>query len=127
MSVMPASYRPVTAATTWHTRRVELTEAWLTDGDKAKRSARSASRAARRRRSTEGQRRKVYGRDDYTCLGCNLHDPTGLALTLDHVIPESRGGGNSKANLQTLCDPCNQAKADRMPESFRAYVPGDRP
>lgn len=106
---------------------MELTEAWLTDGDKAKRSARSASRAARRRRSTEGRRLRVYWRDRYTCVGCGLRDRTGEALTLDHVIPEARGGGNTVANLQTMCDPCNQAKDDRMPESFRAYVPGDRP
>lgn len=51
-------------------------------------------------------RTKVYERDAYRCRGCGTH----LALTCDHVVPESKGGPTTLENLQTLCQPCNSAK-----------------
>ncbi|WP_426491088.1 HNH endonuclease [Hymenobacter sp. 102] len=41
-------------------------------------------------------------------------------LTLDHIIPLSRGGGWHRENLQCLCQHCNQAKADKMPYDLAA-------
>jgi 5-methylcytosine-specific restriction endonuclease McrA len=35
-------------------------------------------------------------------------------LTLDHVVPRSRGGPGSLSNLVPACGPCNVAKGDRM-------------
>ncbi|MCP4324046.1 MAG: HNH endonuclease, partial [Alteromonadales bacterium] len=35
-------------------------------------------------------------------------------LTMQHVIPYSRGGETSPSNLVTLCEPCNQQYADRV-------------
>ena len=37
-------------------------------------------------------------------------------MTIDHVIPRSRGGGNTWSNLVTCCKKCNQKKRDRTPE-----------
>jgi 5-methylcytosine-specific restriction endonuclease McrA len=37
------------------------------------------------------------------------------ALTLDHVIPQSRGGANTWENLVAGCKPCNNRKGDRTP------------
>ncbi len=62
--------------------------------------------AARRKR-----REKVYIRDAYTCQGCFEVFPADQ-LTLDHIKPACLGGSNRMENLQAMCFPCNQAKAD---------------
>ncbi len=54
----------------------------------------------------------VLRRDKYCCGYCGI--PRGV--TVDHVIPTSRGGKNSWANTVACCDPCNQRKRDRTPE-----------
>lgn len=41
------------------------------------------------------------------CLACNRDD---LPLTVDHIVPISKGGTNWPDNLQPLCWPCNQRK-----------------
>ena len=50
----------------------------------------------------------VYDRDYYECLECGALEE----LTLDHVIPKSKGGCSREENYQTLCRSCNQAKSD---------------
>lgn len=59
-------------------------------------------------RSNSGKREAVYKRDGYRCLKCGCTEN----LTLDHVLPRSKGGSNEIENLQTLCKPCNEDKAD---------------
>jgi 5-methylcytosine-specific restriction endonuclease McrA len=39
-----------------------------------------------------------------------------LPLTIDHVIPKSKGGDDSWDNLVAACLPCNNKKGDRTPE-----------
>jgi len=36
----------------------------------------------------------------------------GIYMTVDHVIPRCKGGGNNSANLVTACERCNNMKAD---------------
>jgi 5-methylcytosine-specific restriction endonuclease McrA len=49
-------------------------------------------------------------RDAYRCQECgSWHD-----LTVDHVIPESKGGPTTLENLRVLCQPCNSRKGDRL-------------
>lgn len=57
-------------------------------------------------------RHAVFRRDRHTCQYCGR----GGALTLDHVMPQSRGGGDTWENLVTACAPCNHAKANRTPD-----------
>jgi 5-methylcytosine-specific restriction endonuclease McrA len=51
------------------------------------------------------------------------------SLTLDHVIPKSKGGMNTWENLVTSCFKCNLKKANRTPEeakmkmSHKPFVP----
>lgn len=42
--------------------------------------------------------------------------PTGalILMTQDHIIPKSRGGGNTQSNLQTMCQPCNCKKGNSI-------------
>lgn len=59
-------------------------------------------------------RRTVLARDQYTCQYCG--DAPGRAdLTLDHVVPRSRGGATEWDNVVAACRPCNQRKGNRTP------------
>ena len=51
-------------------------------------------------------RTAVYERDLYRCVTCGTH----LDLTLDHIVPWSKGGPDTVENLQTMCRPCNSSK-----------------
>ncbi len=60
-------------------------------------------------------RKNLLLRDRYTCQFCGrvfaAHE-----LTLDHVIPRSRGGHTDWDNLVACCHTCNNQKGDRLPE-----------
>ncbi len=56
-------------------------------------------------------RREVLKRDNHSCQYCG----SNKRLTLDHVIPVSKGGGHKWDNVVTACEPCNQRKRDRTP------------
>ncbi len=65
-------------------------------------------RDAHRRKIT---RRAVFARDDWSCQYCG----SGSSLTVDHVIPRSKGGPSDWENIVASCAPCNRRKGDRMP------------
>lgn len=50
-------------------------------------------------------------RDEFTCQFCG-HKHGHKSLTIDHVVPKSKGGEFSWSNLVAACKPCNQAKKD---------------
>ena len=66
-------------------------------------------RDAHRRKIT---RRAVFARDRWTCQYCGQERGN---LTVDHVIPRSKGGGSGWENIVTCCAPCNRRKGDRLP------------
>ena len=66
----------------------------------------------RRRRHPRFSRQNVFIRDLYTCQYCNT-PYTKSNLTLDHVIPISKGGKTEWTNIVAACNPCNAAKADK--------------
>jgi 5-methylcytosine-specific restriction endonuclease McrA len=57
-------------------------------------------------------RKRLYRRDDNQCVYCS----SKKSLTIDHVLPKSRGGKNTWGNLVTCCNPCNIKKGNRTPE-----------
>lgn len=61
-------------------------------------------------------RKNILRRDLYSCQYCKRAD---VALTLDHVIPKSKGGDDSWENLITACISCNNKKGDRTPEESK--------
>jgi 5-methylcytosine-specific restriction endonuclease McrA len=54
-------------------------------------------------------RREVLRRDNHTCQYCG----STRKLTLDHIIPRSRGGTHTWDNVVTACESCNSRKGDR--------------
>ena len=60
-------------------------------------------------------RRNLFKRDHETCQYCG--DQPGLdSLTIDHIMPRSRGGTSTWENCVLACVECNKRKADRTPE-----------
>jgi 5-methylcytosine-specific restriction endonuclease McrA len=57
-------------------------------------------------------RREVFMRDGYRCQYCGRKSRD---LTLDHVIPRSRGGTHTWDNIVSACKSCNHGKAGRTP------------
>ncbi len=60
-------------------------------------------------------RKNILLRDRNTCQFCGEQFSSG-ELTLDHVVPRSRGGPSSWENLVACCYDCNNRKGDRTPE-----------
>lgn len=73
----------------------------------------------RRRREASGMKRlRIYMRDKFRCQYCGEKKPAS-ELTLDHILPRSRGGDNSPVNIVTACVACNNRKSDRTPAEAR--------
>lgn len=81
-------------------------------------------------------RPNIYARDHYLCLYCGAKEgstrivngkPERVVLTLDHILPESRGGPFAWDNLASACARCNRNKGDRTPEEAGMplrHIPG---
>jgi len=66
-------------------------------------------------------RRNLYKRDRNTCQYCSKRPGTS-ELTIDHVIPRSRGGKSSWENCVLACVRCNRKKADRTPDEVGLHL-----
>jgi 5-methylcytosine-specific restriction endonuclease McrA len=64
-------------------------------------------------------RQNIFRRDGQKCLYCGSRED----LTLDHVLPRSRGGKTSWQNLVTACKRCNSKKGDFTPEEANMRLP----
>jgi len=66
-------------------------------------------------RQVSFSRRNIFHRDQFRCQYCGRHLPKA-ALTIDHVLPQSRGGQDTWENLVLACKTCNVKKRNRTPE-----------
>lgn len=70
-------------------------------------------------------KQNIFKRDGFKCAYCY----STFNLTVDHVIPKSRGGKNNWENLVTCCLNCNHKKDNRTPEEagmsllIKPYIP----
>jgi len=62
-------------------------------------------------------RRALFARDGWRCQYCGESG----RLTLDHVVPRSRGGESVWENVVASCAPCNLKKGDQLPEEARMH------
>ena len=58
-------------------------------------------------------RQNVFHRDNHTCQYCGCN---GGQLSIDHVIPRSRGGEHTWENITTACLKCNVKKGNQTPK-----------
>lgn len=69
-------------------------------------------------RKVRFSRRNVYVRDGHCCVYCGTR-ASEAELTLDHVVPRSRGGRTTWDNVVAACRPCNAQKGGRTPTEAR--------
>jgi 5-methylcytosine-specific restriction endonuclease McrA len=63
-------------------------------------------------------RRALFARDGWRCQYCG----SAGRLTLDHVVPKSRGGDSVWENVVASCAPCNLRKGNRLPEEVQMHL-----
>ena len=56
-------------------------------------------------------KRNVLIRDKFTCQYCG--DISSQKMTIDHIVPQSKGGPNTWENTVACCSRCNAKKADK--------------
>ncbi len=80
------------------------------------------------RNSVKFNRRNIFLRDGHCCQYCRKRFPR-QQLSLDHVMPRSRGGGDSWENVVCACLACNVRKGGRTPHEagMALNVPPVRP
>lgn len=64
------------------------------------------------------QQEIAFSRDGGRCHYCNV----GGAMTIDHVVPRSMGGGNSADNIVLACKSCNSSKGPKTYQEFLEFV-----
>ena len=68
-------------------------------------------------------RHYIFARDRWQCQYCDKPHTKNRTLTLDHIIPESRGGPTVVGNLVTACKQCNTKKTNTPLDAFLAKKP----
>ena len=66
-------------------------------------------------------RHMLYGKQEGICAGCRVLFPF-RNMTVDHIVPQSKGGNDHIENLQLLCAACNSMKGVRSQEQFVARL-----
>jgi 5-methylcytosine-specific restriction endonuclease McrA len=73
------------------------------------------------RKQVKLNRRNIYARDGNRCQYCGRRFPTS-ELSIDHVLPKSRGGLTTWDNVVCCCTDCNVKKGGRTPREARARL-----
>lgn len=64
-------------------------------------------------------KKNIMIRDSFTCQYCNTIKEK---LTIDHIIPVSKGGKSSFENCVAACKNCNSKKGSKLPSEARMYL-----
>jgi 5-methylcytosine-specific restriction endonuclease McrA len=91
----------------------------------AKKAKKSDSKNQTPKRRTQGmnwitkkKRLAIHLRDGLCCAYCGNPVEGGASLSLDHLVPYSKGGSNDAANLVTACGMCNSSRGNRDWKQF---------
>jgi len=63
-------------------------------------------------------KKNVYIRDDFECAYCGFKSKK---LTIDHILPKSRGGKSTFENCVASCKPCNNKKGNKLCSEIKMY------
>ena len=74
-------------------------------------AVKQSGKKKRKSKCSRSKKQKVLALDPICCY-CQK----AKSVTVDHVIPRSKGGSNDLSNLVGCCYPCNQKKADMPPQ-----------
>ena len=74
--------------------------------------------------SYKTHRHTLYGRQEGICGGCRVMFPF-RNMTVDHIVPQTKGGSDHLNNLQLLCGACNSMKGVRSQEAFIVKLKAD--
>ncbi len=69
--------------------------------------------------SYKTHKHQLFGKQEGICAGCQIAFPF-RNMTIDHIVPQSKGGTDHIDNLQLLCGACNSLKGDREQARFLA-------
>lgn len=73
--------------------------------------------AVKRKRYSEEQRREIYKKSGGCCQLCG-RKISFTEMTVDHIMPISKGGSNDMDNTEATCRICNQFKSNIFPDQF---------
>lgn len=66
-------------------------------------------------------KRRIYDRQSGLCAYCGHHRNIKY-MTVDHIIPLSKGGKDEEWNLQCVCKKCNGLKSNMLPGEFTIFL-----
>lgn len=66
-------------------------------------------------------KQSLYKKQNGLCAYCRQHR-NHKYMTVDHIIPLSKGGMEDISNLQCTCKKCNGFKGDMLPSEFTTFV-----
>lgn len=79
----------------------------------------------KRKALSKRTRFEVFKQHRFTCQYCG-RTPPAVTLQIDHIVPVSKGGDNSRVNLLTACEDCNAGKSDvPLGEVYAPVTDGD--
>jgi len=79
--------------------------------DHYQKAGKRTPRRPERQPISKAVQREVWRRDGGRCVECGSQEN----LEFDHIIPLSKGGGNTARNIQLLCQTCNRRKSSKDP------------
>ncbi|MCY4624785.1 MAG: DNA methyltransferase [Chloroflexi bacterium] len=71
--------------------------------------------------SPQTHKHTLYGVQEGVCIGCKIMFPF-KNMTIDHIVPQSKGGSDHIENLQLLCGACNSMKGTKSQAEFLAAL-----
>lgn len=111
MSRLLAGTRRIGVKTAWRIAKAAKLQVFVMSNGIFFGNKRPIAKRSTRKGISPKLRFAILARDKFACHYCGKIAPNTL-LSVDHIIPVSKGGGNEESNLITACFECNAGKSD---------------